>query len=76
MAARMLLKKRGLDFRDIDVGKEPALREEMERRSGKRTVPQIFIDEQPIGGFDELHQMDQSGALDHLLRAKDSINEN
>ncbi len=42
-------------------------REEMERLSGKRTVPQIFIDGQSIGGFDELYELEQEGELDRLL---------
>jgi len=63
----MLLKKKGIDFEEILVSRDDALREEMQRLSGRRTVPQIFIDEQPIGGFDDLYSMDQDGRLDKLL---------
>ena len=66
-AARMLLKKKGLDYEDILISKnENALRLMLER-SGRQSVPQIFINDQPIGGFDELYALDQSGDLDQLL---------
>lgn len=66
-AARMLLKKKGLDYEDILVSRDDALRAEMEERSGRHTVPQIFINEQHVGGFDDLHSLDQDGRLDDLL---------
>ena len=66
-AARMLLTKKGIKFDDIDVAADPALFSEMSRRSGNRTVPQIFIGEAPIGGFDELYALDTSGELDKML---------
>lgn len=65
-AARMLLKKKGLEYEDVSVSRNPELRREMEQRSGRRSVPQIFIDGRPIGGFDELCVLDQSGELDRL----------
>jgi len=65
-AARMLLKKKGLEYEDVSVSRDAELRREMEQRSGRRSVPQIFIDGQPIGGFDELYALDQSGELDRL----------
>lgn len=65
-AARMLLKKKGLEYEDVSVSRDPALRREMEQRSGRRSVPQIFIDGHPIGGFDELYALDQAGELDRL----------
>lgn len=68
----MLLKKKGLEFEDISVSGDDALRREMERLSGGAKVPQIFIDDRPIGGFDELFAMDKSGELDRLLAAEDS----
>ena len=49
------------------VSRDAEKREEMVRLSGRRTVPQIFIDGQPIGGFDELYALDRSGELDKLL---------
>ena len=68
-AARMLLKKKGLDYADISIAGNPALFDEMVERSGRRTVPQIFIDDNSIGGFDELYALEQSGELDRLLGA-------
>lgn len=66
-AARMLFKKKGLSFDDILVSGDSEAREKMHRLSGKQSVPQIFINDQPIGGFDELFALEQSGDLDHLL---------
>jgi glutaredoxin 3 len=66
-AARMLLKKKGADYEDLVVSKDPALREEMQQRSGRRSVPQIFIDDRAIGGFEELYALDKSGELDRIL---------
>lgn len=65
-AARMLLKKKGLTYNDIKVSDNPDARREMEQRSGRRSVPQIFIDDQSIGGFDELCALDESGELGRL----------
>lgn len=66
-AARMLLKKKGLDYDDVLVSKDADIRAEMERLSGRRTVPQIFINDISIGGFDELYSLEKSGELDSLL---------
>jgi glutaredoxin 3 len=63
----MLLKKKCLDYEDILVSTDVAAQQEMERRSGRTSVPQIFIDDKPIGGFDELYELEQSGELDQLL---------
>ena len=62
----MLIKK-GVLFEDVDVSDDPALRQEIARRSGQRTVPQIFIGEEPIGGFMELQTLEVSGELDDML---------
>jgi glutaredoxin 3 len=65
--ARALLERKGLPFREIKVDEDPAEREAMLARSGgRRTVPQIFIGEQHVGGFDELYALDKSGQLDAL----------
>jgi len=65
--ARALLERKGLPFREIKVDEDPAEREAMLARSGgRRTVPQIFIGEQHVGGFDELYAFDKSGQLDAL----------
>jgi glutaredoxin 3 len=66
-AARMLLKKKGVDYDEVLVSHDAGKREEMERLSSRRTVPQIFIDGQSIGGFDELYALELSGELDTLL---------
>ncbi len=68
-AARLLPKKKGVDFDDVLVNKDPAKREEMEQRSGKRSVPQIFAGDRLIGGYDELAALDAAGELDELLAA-------
>ena len=66
-AARMLLTKKGVEYEDVTVADDPARFEEMLEKSGRRTVPQIFIGETHVGGFDELYALDQSGELDKLL---------
>jgi len=65
--ARALLARKGLTFREIKVDENPAEREAMLARSGgRRTVPQIFIGERHVGGFDDLYAIDKSGELDTL----------
>lgn len=66
--AKALLQDRGVAFEEIDVGGDPALREQMTARAGGRyTVPEIFIDGQIIGGYDELQALDDCGELDQML---------
>ena len=65
--AKRLLTHKGVPYKEIDVTMDPALRQEMMAASGRRTVPQIFIDGRSIGGFDELYDLEQSGELDDLL---------
>lgn len=66
--ARMLLEKKGVDFTDIRVDSEPQLRDEMMTRAGGRSsVPQIFIDEEHIGGCDDLYDLEFEGQLDKKL---------
>jgi glutaredoxin 3 len=67
--AKALLRHKGVPFEEIDVGADDVLREEMVAASGRRTVPQIFINDAPIGGFDELKVLDDHGELDRLLAA-------
>ena len=68
--AKRLLTQKGVSFAEVDVMREPARRAEMvERSGGGRTVPQIFIDGQPIGGCDELYALERAGELDALLAA-------
>lgn len=67
-AAKKLLKEKGASFSEISLTKEPHLRDRMvERASGGRTVPQIFIDDTHIGGCEDLYALDAKGGLDPLL---------
>ncbi len=66
-AARMLLKKKNIDYEDLSIMDDGERRAEMENKSGRRTVPQIFIDDRPIGGFDDLYELDRRGELDRML---------
>lgn len=66
-AARMLLKKKGVDFDDVTITQDAEKRAEMEALSGRTSVPQIFIGETHVGGFDELCELDASGELDRML---------
>ncbi len=68
MAARRLLKLKGVAYSEHNVERDPDRRAEMEQRSGRRTVPQIFIGARHIGGFDELNALEQSGELDGVLQ--------
>ena len=66
--AKSLLKQRGLDFIEYNVQQEPEKRAEMMKRSnGGRTIPQIFINDQHVGGCDELYALDRKGQLDAWL---------
>lgn len=68
--AEMLLKSRGVtEIEKIRVDLDPAQREEMIQKTGLRTVPQIFIDGNHVGGYDELVALDRAGKLDTLLAA-------
>ena len=67
--AKRLLTRKGIPYTEIDVTEDVDLRQKMVAESGRRTVPQIFIDGQPIGGFDELHELETSGRLDELVGA-------
>jgi glutaredoxin 3 len=68
-AAKRLLTDKGAQFAEIDVLFDPARKQEMVERSGRQTVPQIFIDGRHIGGFDDLSALDSTGELDGLLAA-------
>ncbi len=66
--ARQLLAQKGIELTEIDVDVEPGARIEMVKRSGRSTVPQIFIGDRHIGGCDDLYALDASGGLDPLLK--------
>ncbi len=65
--ARRLLAGKGVGFEDIDVESAPEKRAEMRNRSGRSSVPQIFIGDQHVGGCDDLYALEQAGKLDALL---------
>jgi glutaredoxin 3 len=67
--AKALLSQKGVVFNEIKIDVQPELRPEMIARAGGRsTVPQIFINDQHIGGCDDLHALDAQGRLDTLLQ--------
>lgn len=65
--ARALLDGKGVAYHDIEVSTSQALQQQMRERSGRRTVPQIFIGDYHIGGSDELLEAERNGLLDKLL---------
>jgi len=68
--AKRLLESKGVDYEEISVDLEGALRAEMmARANGRHTVPQIFVGEHHVGGFDDLYALEQAGELDPLLAA-------
>ena len=64
-----LLTKKGVNFKEVEAGMDPALRQEMMQRSGRSTYPQIFIGETHVGGCDDLMALESKGELDKLLAA-------
>ena len=67
MRARDLFDRKGVDYTEIRVDRDLEKRREMENRSQRRTVPQIFIDGRHVGGFDDLYALERNGGLDPLL---------
>jgi glutaredoxin 3 len=68
MRAKALLRSKAVEFEEIDITDDPELRARMvELAGGRRTVPEIFINGEIIGGCDELYALEQSGELDMLL---------
>jgi glutaredoxin 3 len=65
--ARHLLERKGVEFTEYRVDLDSALRAEMEQRSQRTSVPQIFIDDRHIGGFDDMAELDMDGELNKLL---------
>jgi glutaredoxin 3 len=68
-SAERLLVDKGVKIEKVRVDLEPARRAEMQQKSGRRTVPQIWIGERHIGGCDDLYDLDRQGGLDPLLKA-------
>lgn len=70
MAAKHLLRAKGVSFTEIDVAASPERRAEMVARAqGRRTVPQIFVGETHLGGYDDIAALDRAGKFDPLLAA-------
>ncbi|WP_239325617.1 glutaredoxin 3 [Snodgrassella gandavensis] len=66
--AKALLKQKGVtDINEVRIDTDPQIREQMMQRTGRRTVPQIYIGEVHVGGFDDLNALNQAGKLDTLL---------
>ena len=70
--AEQLLNRKGVTaIEKVRVDLDPARREEMMARTGRRSVPQIYIGDTHVGGFDDLAELDQAGRLDSLLAGQD-----
>ena len=67
--ARGLLERKGVTYETIDIDERPEARAEMMARSGRRSVPQIFIGDKHVGGCDDLYALDADGGLDPLLNS-------
>ena len=67
VAARNLFESKGVSWTEVSLDAEPDKRAEMISRTGRRTVPQIFVGDFHVGGFDDLDALDQEGELDRLL---------
>lgn len=66
--AKRLLERKGVSYQEIDVAGDDEARIALEERTGRRTVPQIFIGEDHVGGSDDLHDLEEQGKLDALLQ--------
>ena len=67
--AKSLLKQKGIEYREVRVDEEPEIRAWLVKKSGQRTVPQIFVNGRSVGGFTDLAAADRSGELQKLLVA-------
>lgn len=68
LRAKQLLNSKGVQYQVIQINEEPEKRAEMIKKSGRTSVPQIFIDNQHIGGCDDLYALESQGRLDQLLQ--------
>jgi len=66
--ARALLTSKGVSFTEIDIEATPGARAEMQARAGRNSVPQIFVGERHLGGFDDTKALDDQGLLDSILQ--------
>lgn len=69
--ALALLQRRGIEYTEVSVEDHPELRTELVAKSGRRTLPQIFVGERFVGGAEELATMDRNGELDHILQSEE-----
>ena len=68
-AAKRLLVRNNLNYKEIDISTKDSLRDEMfKKANGKRTIPQIFFDDYHIGGYQELRELEKKNELDNLLK--------
>ena len=68
-AAKRLLSRNNLEYKEIDISTKEGLREEMiKKANGKRTIPQIFFDDHHVGGYVELRELEKKGELNNLLK--------
>ena len=67
-AAKRLLKRNNLSYKEIDISKQAGLRDEMIKANGMRTIPQIFFDDHHVGGYVELRELEKKGELSNLLK--------
>jgi glutaredoxin 3 len=67
--AKALLDSKGLEYEEINLDDDPGFRERLQELTGGLTVPQILIDDRPIGGYTELWRLDREGRLDDLTPA-------
>jgi glutaredoxin 3 len=71
MQVKALLDRRGIPYRERSVEDEPGLREELLARSGRRTLPQVFVGERYVGGAEELRALEASGELTRLIQTEE-----
>ena len=68
-AAKRLLLRNNLDFKEIDISTQEGLKEEMiKKANGRRTIPQIFFDDHHVGGYQELRALEKNGELKNLIK--------
>lgn len=66
-AAKRMLSAKGVKFTEIDVSRDAMKKQQMMQKTGRRTVPQIYIGKTHVGGFDDMNALEQAGKLDSLL---------
>lgn len=71
VAAKRLLDRQGLEYTEIDMARDPESRAQLAERTGLMTFPQIIIDDEPLGGYDQLKAALDSGRLDGLLASSE-----